>query len=315
MKLEPCVPPLWAASGHTQTILGHILPSPRLRSKGKRVEIAVSGGDRLIGFVQEGTSNTIVYVFHGLAGSTDSAYMHRTSMLAQKMGHGVILLNHRGCGEGAGLASGPYHSGRAEDLSAAIGFGRSQFRRHRHVAVGFSISGNALLLLQSGRRGETKPDAAIAFNAPIHLERCSKLLSRGFNRLYDAKFYRQCRRDALRNSENTFLKGSLPRFSTIYEFDRHFTAPAGGFADREEYYATCSTLELLREISTPTMVVTAKDDPFVPYDSYATAQFSNAVRFHAEEFGGHMGYISRAKTPLGTRRWQDYAVSEALRSI
>jgi predicted alpha/beta-fold hydrolase len=286
-----------------------------LTTKGKRIEIPVSGGDRLISFVQEGTSSTVVYIFHGLAGSTDSSYIHRTSLLAQREGHGVILANHRGCGEGVGLAREPYHSGRGEDLATVIAHGKQLFPRHRHVAIGFSLSANALLLLLSGRRGETRPDAAICVNAPIDLARCAELLRQGLNRIYDIKFYLQCRRDVLNGLADPALKAKLPVLTTLYRFDSLYTAPAGGFTSREDYYSSCSTHSLLADIRTPTVVMTSKDDPFVPYDSYARAQVSRAVHLHVEEFGGHMGYLTREKTPLGTRRWQDYAVLQALREL
>src|SRR5579872_1060681 len=103
--------------------------------------------------------------------------MHRTAILALKRGYMVYAFNHRGCGLGAGLARHPYHSGRAEDLSAAIAFGRSQHPRARHVAIGFSLSANALLLLLGGERGKTLPDQAIAVNAPLDLETCSRSLA------------------------------------------------------------------------------------------------------------------------------------------
>lgn len=313
MKLEPCLPPAWAPSGHAQTILGHLLPSPRLRSKGRRIEIPVSDGDRLVGFVQEGTSNTVVYIFHGLAGSTDSTYIHRTSILASRLGHTVVLINHRGCGEGIGYASRPYHSGRGEDLAASIAYGRSLFPRHRHVAIGFSMSGNALLLLLSGKRGDTQPDAAISVNAPIHLENAARLLKQGFNRIYDIKFYLQCRRDALQSDLSYRLK--IPWLSSLHNFDNFYTAPAAGFADREDYYNSCSTHTLLSEIQTPTIILTSEDDPFVPFANYAGAPLSRHVLMHAEPIGGHMGYLTRERTPLGTNRWQDYALDVALRTV
>jgi predicted alpha/beta-fold hydrolase len=315
MKLEPCIPPVWAATAHLQTILGHLLPSPKLKSKGKRVEIPVSDGDRLVAFIEEGESDSVVYVFHGLAGSTDSTYVHRTSILAQQLGHTVFLVNHRGCGEGAGLAKGLYHSGRGEDLAAAIAYGRKLFPSKRHVAVGYSMSGNALLLLLSGRRGDTRPDAAISVNAPIALEETSFLLGTGFNRIYDIKFYLQCRRDVFKAHSDPEVRKRIPRLSTIREFDNYYTAPFGGFKDREDYYSTCSTQALLKDIQVPTILLMSKDDPFVPFSSYEAAALSPNVLPHFEEFGGHMGYITRESTPLGTFRWQDYAVREALKNV
>lgn len=315
IKLEPCLPPKWAATGHAQTIFGHLLPSPVLSHKGRRVEIPVDGGDRLVAFIQEGTSTTVVYVFHGLAGSSDSAYVHRTAMVAQKLGHSVFLLNHRGCGEGAGLAKGPYHSGRAEDLSAAIDAGRKMYPRHRHVAIGFSMSANALLLLLSGHRGKTKPDAGISVNAPIDLEKCAHLLKRGLNRIYDLKFYQDCCRD-VRLAKNELTKDiKFPMYMTLHDFDNFYTAPAGGFANREDYYQSCSTHERLEKIETPTILLTAKDDPFIPFEHYQSAMLSKHIYLHAENSGGHMGYLARDRTPLGTRRWQDYALHQSLRMI
>lgn len=315
LNLEPCQPPAWASGGHTQTILGHLIPSPRLPSKGRLVEIPLPDGDRVTAFVNVGTSAQVVYVFHGLAGSTDSSYVHRTAALAAKRGDTTVLMNHRGCGEGLGLAKAPYHSGRGEDLSAVIAWGRAQFPNKRHVAIGFSLSGNALLLLMTGARGEVQPDAAISVNAPIHLEKCAHLLKRGLNRIYDVKFFLQCRRDVLQGAADAVHKARVPRFATLHDFDDAYTAPAGGFKNREDYYATCSTYARLEGITRPTIMLTAEDDPFVPVADYRAAKLSRHVHLHVERFGGHMGYLHRTNTPLGTRRWQDYAVSKALDAL
>lgn len=315
MKLEKCVPPLWAPNGHLQTLAGHFLPSEKLRSKGHQFHLTLTDGDQLVGFIQPGTSSTVVYVFHGLAGSSDSTYVHRTSILAQKYGHTVILANHRGCGEGAGLAKGPYHSGRGEDISAVIAHGRKLFPQHRHIAVGFSMSANALLLLVCGQRGDHQPDAALALNGPIDLLTAAQLLQKGFNRVYNFDLYRGCRRDAYIAGHEILKTTTIPRFASIYEFDRIYTAPTAGFSSREEYYRQCSTHEHLDKIKIPTIIITAKDDPFIGFQSYARAQFSSSVIFHSEDHGGHMGYISKDKTPLGTNRWQDYAVDQSLRFL
>jgi uncharacterized protein len=176
------------------------------------------------------------------------------------------------------------------------------------------LSGNALLLLLSGARGGTLPDCAVAVNAPIDLGRCARRLKEGFNRVYDLRFVtllsaaiRARRRAGLLRAEYR-----IPPLATLYDFDDLYTAPAGGFKNREDYYATCSTKDLLASIRTPTVIVTAKDDPFVGFEDYASADLGPSVHLHAENFGGHMGYLSAEKTPLGNRRWLDYALREYL---
>lgn len=312
LNLEPCVAPLWAPTGHAQTLLGHFLPSAMLKQSGKRVEIDLPDGDQLIGFYYAGTSTTLVYIFHGLAGSTDSTYMHRTARLALELGHSVFMLNHRGCGAGAKLSRHPYHSGRGEDLGAAVAWGREHFPKHKHLTIGFSLSGNALLMLLTQKRGGTLPDYAISVNAPINLAACSDLLGQGFNRVYDAKFFFQCRHDVLRGRKDGAKEYSIPIFQKLRDFDNTYTAPAGGFRDRDEYYSTCSTMNLLESIKTPTLMFTADDDPFVRVADYYTVKRPKAVSLHIERVGGHMGYLSKNVTPFGTRRWQDYALHQAI---
>ena len=316
-QLVPCAPPKWARGGHLQTILGHILPSPALREKGERLELEVTGGDRLVAHFYPGRSRNVVYLFHGLGGSAQSTYIQRTALLARDKGHSVFVFNHRGCGEGAKLAREPYHSGRAEDLSALIREGRRRLPEHRHVAIGFSLSANALLLLAAGQRAEVLPDAAIAVNAPIDLRNCSRLLGTGLNRVYDFRFMQDMRREirdrAHLDPELSHIK--IARLASIWDFDDLYTAPRGGFRDREHYYATCSANQYLKDIAIPTIVLTAKDDPFVDYRDYETARLSPHVHMRIEESGGHMGYLTATPTPLNSQRWLDYALLTYLESF
>lgn len=319
LNLAPCTPPWWAHSGHAQTILGHLLPSwlsvSRKKLEGKRVEVPLSDGDRLVARVIDGKSDTVLYLFHGLTGSVEADYMQRTAALGIELGHTIYLVNHRGCGEGLGLARNPYHSGRAEDLSEVFRLGRAGHPGKKHIAVGFSLSANALLLLLSGKRGTVLPDAAIAVNAPIHLESSSHALLKGINRIYDFRFAIACRL-GVRDMEKKGLveKGryKFPLFSNLREFDALYTAPAGGFTSREDYYSSCSTHLLLGAITIPTVIITSEDDPFIDYRNYTSATLSSSAILHLEKYGGHLGYLTDRPTPLGTNRWLDYATREYL---
>ena len=295
-------------------MLGSLLPSAPFLEAGERVEIPLPDGDKLVGRYFKGETDKVVYLFHGLGGDRNGDYIQRTALVCRALGHHVYTANHRGCGDGAGLAANPYHSGRAEDLSAVIAVGRRRHPGMRHAAVGFSLSGNALLLLLSGARGETLPDCAVAVNAPIDLGRCALRLKTGFNRVYDLRFVALCTA-AIRERRRAGLvheEFRVPRFATLHDFDELYTARAGGFKNREDYYRSCSTKNLLASIRTPTVLLTAKDDPFVGYEDYASASLSPSVHLHAENVGGHMGYLSAEKTPLGNNRWLDYALREYL---
>ncbi len=316
--LPDCDPPAWAQGGHPQTILGHLLPSPALSDAFQDELIPLADGDKLAVRVHERAhAKATVYLFHGLAGDAEADYMQRAARVCLDLGHAVVRVNHRGCGHGAGLARGIYHSGRSDDVSSVVGWGKQRNPDRRHLALGFSLSGNALLRLLSGGPGEILPDAAIAVNAPIDLASCSVLLQRGLNRIYDARFVLKLRADLARRRSANLLSADyrVPVHATLRDFDAIYTGPASGFGTRENYYAECSTWDRLDRIQVPTVILAAKDDPFVGYEAYARAKFSPSVTFHSQEHGGHMGYLTRARTPLGSRRWLDYAISCYLRAL
>ena len=78
------------------------------------------------------------------------------------------------------------------------------------------------------------------------------------------------------------------------EFDDVITAPQFGYRDAQHYYERASAKRLASKIHVPFLMITAQDDPFVPYRSFVAAKISNnpAIRFVAPQHGGHCGFIS-----------------------
>lgn len=310
----PCRPPRWAASGYVQTILGNYWPTPQQQRPFRHLEVQLPDGDRLLVRSFVGGSKGVLCVFHGLGGHDDRPYVRRVLELGWARQLEVWTVNHRGCGSGRGLARGTYHSGVASDLGAVFALARKLRPQTRLLAVGFSLSANALLLnLGDGHDGpHIKPDRAIAVNPPIDLARCSELISAPRHRVFNSFFVRSC----VRSVRERELDGLIPsgRYAvharmTLAEFDDVYTAPAGGFADRHDYYARCSAKQVLPRITTPTVIVHAEDDPFIDAQDFRSARFGSGIHLHLERHGGHVGYISR---DLPHRRWLDYALGHYL---
>jgi uncharacterized protein len=314
IELEPCIPPLWATNGHTQTIAAHLLPTRGTPLDGRELNVDLGDGDTLTSTHYAGSSNFVVALFHGLSGSTESGYMRRTAFTAANMGHTVVAVNHRGCGSGRGLARLPHHSGRGDDLSKVIDQLRQTYKSKKIIAIGFSLGANALLTLVSGLRGHTKPDFAVAVNAPIDLAAASERLKTGLNRIYDLNFVQSCRKEIffLRDQKLIEFLDVIPRRSNLYDIDRLFTAPFGGFKNPEDYYEQCSTFRHFEHIKTPTVILMSKDDPFIPWEPYLNAKSNPMIDLHLNEHGGHMGYLARGATKWSYRRWLDDALKAVL---
>ncbi len=299
----PFLPAKWAVGGHLQTLAGWFLPSNPPEPPWERLNLKLPDGDALRIKMARGESDTVVYLFHGLGGSTDADYMRRAGAVFHGAGHTVISVNHRGAGEGRGLAQNPYHSGSSGDLAAVIQVGRGFFPDRIHIAIGYSLSGNMLLLLL-GRETEfmALPDGAIAVNPPADLEQGSLELRRGLNRIYDRRFTRLLWAEV----EARWEKVPARRAHNLRDFDQFYMAPRAGFRDREAYYAQCSCGPCLAEIQVPTVLLTAKDDPLAPSDHVTGFSLSPSVHLHVEATGGHMGYIAHDLPGL---RWLEPALS------
>ena len=294
-----------------QTLLGHALPAGGVRlSRGNGTpsrEVELKDGDRLLVLELPGTSGVRVVIGHGLSGDTSSDYMRRAAEALSARGHGVWAVNHRGCGEGAGLAARPYHSGRSEDLQAVLAASRADAPELTQVVVGFSLSGN-LALLHAAQQLEPRPDGIVAINPPVDLERASVAIHRGLNRLYELRFMWRLRREIQGRARAGLLRprNEVPLTASLCEFDDLFTAPECGFDDRLDYYRRCSALPRLGQIETPAVILTAADDPFVDPAVYRTAELPPNLLLHIERTGGHVGYLARRGA--GWMRWLDAAL-------
>lgn len=317
LQIAPCKAPLWANSGHLQTLIAYGLPSPKISTPFKKYTVPLPCGDLLVGRYYPGTSQSLIVIFHGLIGSADSSYMGRMALVAQKQNHSVLLMNHRDCGEGYGLARGIYHSGRGDDISDVIKKCRQDFPQKQIIALGFSLSANALLSLLCGLRGDTLPDAAIAVNGPSDLKASAESLKMGWNRIYDLWFVKGCRDEIIKKQKMNQLPTNIKinPWAHLTEVDEVYTAPLAGFKNADDYYASCSTAPHLQKIKIPTFILMSKDDPFIPWQPYLNAQNNSHVHLHLENSGGHMGYLSQTQTPWRYKRWMDEVIEQVLQKL
>jgi len=306
--LLPCDPPFWARGGQLQTIVAQYLPCPAPDLPWQRRTLALEDGDQLALRLLPGSSGVSVLLFHGLGGSADGHYIRSIAALLHAEGHSVLAVNHRGAGEGRGLAQAPYHGGSTRDVAAVLALGRRVFPGQLQVAVGFSISANMLLLLL-GRDGALGlPDRVIAVNPPADLETCSRRLDQGFNQAWD-RYFLWCLRQEV---EGRSLTPALGPTQTLRAFDQLYTAPQAGFSDCQAYYDQCSCGPHLRHITVPTVIISSLDDPFAPAADLLQRQLSPAIHLHTELTGGHMGYVTRN---LPGYRWLDYALEHYVTAL
>jgi len=241
-------------------------------------------------------AKTLLVLFHGLEGSSRSHYAEAFADYAQSQGMAFAVPHFRGCSGELNRAPRAYHSGDYEEIDWVL-----ERLRERHagniLAVGVSLGGNALLrwAQEKGHDASRVVSAVAAVCSPIDLAAGGWAIGRGFNRLvYTRMFLNTMKPKALQKlaqHPGLFKREALLAARTLYDFDNVFTAPLHGFKSTEDYWARASAKPHLHTIRIPTLVVNARNDPFVPaWCLPSQREVGDCVTLWQPAHGGHVGF-------------------------
>jgi predicted alpha/beta-fold hydrolase len=311
-------PHLWLRSGHAQTIGAAFAPRKFALPSGEERCFRVDEETQLKGVChfQQGKRDDlpVIVIVHGLEGSCDSNYARGIADKAWARGFHAIRLNQRNCGGTERLTPTLYNSGLSDDYRAVLrelideGF-------EKVFLAGYSMGGN-LVAKMAGELGESAPKQlrGVATVCPaLDLSRCADALEERQNYLYQRHFVRGLMERYRRKCElfpGRYRQNGFGRIRTVREFDDEITAPCFGFRDAEEYYESAGAKRVIGQVRVPLLMITAQDDPFVPYVSFLAAKVeaNPCVRFLAPEHGGHCGFVSRWSGP--ERFWAEERIVE-----
>lgn len=100
----------------------------------------------------------------------------------------------------------------------------------------------------------------------------------------------------------------LKRLRTLRDFDHKITAPLNGFASAEDYYAKSSSRYFLKSIQVPTLLLQARDDPFMTAEAIPNREeLSPSITLEASERGGHVGFVS-GRVPWRPIYWLEHRI-------
>jgi predicted alpha/beta-fold hydrolase len=301
------IAPRWLPGGNLQTIYpSTFIAKPPVRFRRERWN--TPDDDFIdVDFVDGRPGQPLVVLFHGLEGSSDSHYCRALMAAVAARGWTGVVPHFRGCSGEINLAPRFYHSGDSGELDwilrrlathrAAIGAGK-------FYATGVSLGANALLrwLGESQHQAEFI-DAACAVSAPLDLAGGGAALAHGFNRIYSHVFLRTMRPKCLVKLDQfpgLFSRDALLQARDLYTFDNIVTAPLHGYRNTEDYWDRASAKHILHDITVPTLVLNAKNDPFLP-PQYLPKSAAACVKLEYPEEGGHVGFPSGV--PPGELGW------------
>jgi len=332
LDLTSCQTPSWLPERHTQTLFGALVaPTNRLRFVRTRHD--TPDGDYLDldwtapGLVAQPKGNQdprlshtaaarwlteteqqqlsltqhtpALLLLHGLEGSSHSRYAQSIAAYFRTRGWIVVVAHFRGCSGFANRLARAYHSGDTADIGFILQTIHQQIPHARWHAAGISLGGNALLKYL-GQYPRVCPwlVAAAAVSAPLDLVAAGNHLSDHlFNREVYSRYFLQSLKPKVLEKARRY-PGVIDVFRInqardLREFDHAYTAPMHGFKDAIDYWTQSASKPWLKTIITPTLVLNARNDPFLPeHTLVGPNECSNAVTLHQPAQGGHVGFVT-----------------------
>lgn len=261
---------------------------------------------------------------HGLESNAQAGYIRGMARALRTAGWDVLAWTFRGCGREPNRLARFYHAGETDDLRAVVAHGAASRTYPAVALVGFSLGGNQLLKYL----GEAPPPhhpavvGAAAFSVPVDLTASARALDeRRSNRLYRRLFLRSLTAKVRAKSgrfPDQFDVTGLRRMRRFAEFDDRYTARLHGFRDADDYWTRSSSRPDLAGIRVPTLLVNARDDPFLPAPEcfpFAEAEANPCLFFEAPAHGGHVGFVDGRDLAGLARTWAERRAVEFLGEV
>jgi predicted alpha/beta-fold hydrolase len=292
--------PWWLPGGHLQTIYPYFFLKPQAPSY-RRERWETPDGDFIdLDWMMEqpNAPGPLVVLFHGLEGGSGSHYASALMRAVTRNHWRGVVIHFRGCSGEPNRLPRAYHSGDADEIAWILQRLRRLNQHSPLFAAGVSLGGNALLKWLGRERNTAREiiDAAAAVSAPLDLMTAGDRLGAGLNRLYGMHFLQTLKAKSLAKLERfpgLYDGAVVSNARTLRQFDNVVTAPLHGYRDTDDYWQRASSKADLRGIEVPTLIVHARNDPFLPGQHLPSAsEVSSSVTLDFPDDGGHTGFAS-----------------------
>lgn len=246
---------------------------------------------------------SLVIILHGLEGSIHSHYAIAITKALHQQGYQVLFMHFRGSTGIENKLDKTYHSGETMDLSAVIQHAIQTTGKPVFGAIGYSLGGNVLLKWLGEQSSKSTLQRAVTISTPYVLDDAAKRMNTGLSRIYQRYLLRSLYKSYSRKYQHrpSPLNVDVHQLKDFESFDNQVTAPLNGFAGSEEYYRLSSSRQYLKQITTKTLLIHAKDDPFMFEATIPTEEdLSKSMTLEIADHGGHVGFMTGTLKP---KRW------------
>ncbi|MGY8815047.1 MAG: hydrolase [Gammaproteobacteria bacterium] len=308
-------PAWWLPDSHSQTLWQYFI---RRKNKIKLIpeRLELPDGDFVDLCWTTNMTGPLIAVFHGLEGDITSPYSNAIMHYLHTLGWRAVFMHFRSCSGEMNRLERSYHSGDTDDIRYLIQLLQTRYPDVPIATIGYSLGGNALLKYLGESGAASQVVASVAVSVPYLLHDSAKTLSKGLSRFYQWRLVRSLQKKVHKKffGKNSTVKiTSLHKLNTFYKFDENITAPLHGFKNAEEYYLKSSCRQYLSKIRTPTLLLHARDDPFMSSVAIPNEEeLSDTVILEFSDKGGHVGFVGGI-VPWKAQYWLEKRITNFLK--
>ena len=262
----------------------------------KETILESSEGIRLQGFFSRpNRAKGIVILIHGWEGSATSTYILSTGNYLFERNYAIFRLNLRDHGESHHLNTGLFWALILDEVFEAVQQAAQMERGAPAFLVGFSLGGN--FALRIAQRCERTPvpqlKHIIAVSPGLNPSRSTDAIDQApLLKWYFLKKWKNSLKKKERLFPNRYRFNDLLKKKSVREMTALVLERYSSYGEIEGYFRGYDlTGGSLKNLSIPTTLITAEDDPIIPVHDFHGLHLSPSTRMIVHRFGGHNGFI------------------------
>ncbi|WP_299224132.1 alpha/beta fold hydrolase [uncultured Psychroserpens sp.] len=256
----------------------------------------------------ERKSDAVIILLHGLEGHAQRPYVTGAAKLFNQNGVDAVCVNFRGCSGEGNRFYYSYHSGATNDLDDVVKHCIEEKGYSKLYIKGISLGGNITLkYLGEGRVVPNEIKAAIAISVPVHLNGSAIELHKLKNKAFAIRFKKHLvdkLKLKLKQFPDQITEEKINSIKTLRDFDEVYTSLAHGFKNASAYYEKSSSLQFLKNIKVPTLLINALNDSFLSPECFPVKEAKQNENLYLEmpKHGGHVGFIQKNNVYYNEKR-------------
>lgn len=246
-----------------------------------------------------GRPRGLVVLIHGWEGSADSAYVLSTGSYLYARGYDILRLNMRDHGPSHHMNRGLFYASRLGEVFEAVQVAVGRYARGPAFLVGFSLGGN--FALRIGLKMAFRPIPGlrqiVCISPVLDPARSTAAIDRNplLRRYFTRKWFA-----SLKKKQQLFPRryqfDDLFHLTSCMSVTRWLISRHSPFDSVESYFSSYTLLgSNLQEITIPLTLITAHDDPVIPFADFAALRLPPTVNLISHARGGHNGFIENMR--------------------